>query len=56
MNPEQRFYVWMTTVISISFVTLCIGGCHESYVTEHEAIKAGLVQKRMDGTTIWSKP
>ncbi len=45
-------------LICLLLVLLAFGGCHDTEVTNREAIKAGLVQKPNIGTsgTHWVKP
>lgn len=57
MNEDTKFCLMVIVTVAI-VMAAALGGCHEVYSIEREAIKAGLVQKQGVGTTVpyWTKP
>jgi hypothetical protein len=58
MDKEELTLVGVILLIVLLICLLAFGGCHDTEVTEREAIKAGLVQKQNVGSTgsHWTKP
>lgn len=57
MCEDSRIAIVLTCLIVLASVVI-LGGCHEYETTKREAIKAGLVESQLGGTTQthWTKP